>query len=189
MLSPEAHGAEPTRRIAATRRCARLLALSLMALPLAACGNSGFHPLHGPTANGQLLDERLEHVDIATIPSRVGQRIRNELVFQRDRGGAAEPEKSSRLEVTIKETVVSTLVERTGTSSGQIYQLEASYKLIDVASKKVLFEARSLGRAGFDRVENIYSNVRAREDAENRAARTIASDIKTRLSAYLSGAS
>jgi hypothetical protein len=28
--------------------------------------------------------------------------------------------------------------------------------------------------------------VRAREDAENRAARTIAEDIKTRLAAYLS---
>jgi hypothetical protein len=30
--------------------------------------------------------------------------------------------------------------------------------------------------------------VRAREDAENRAARTVADDLKTRIAAYLSGA-
>ena len=46
----------------------------------------------------------------------------------------------------------------------------------------------SHGRAGFERFQSIYSNVRAREDAENRAARTIADDLKTRLAIYLSGA-
>jgi LPS-assembly lipoprotein len=45
----------------------------------------------------------------------------------------------------------------------------------------------SSGRAGYARFQSIYSNVRAREDAENRAARTIADDLKTRVSIYLSG--
>ena len=39
-----------------------------------------------------------------------------------------------------------------------------------------------------ERFQSIYSNVRAREDAENRAASTVADDLKTRLAAYLSGA-
>jgi LPS-assembly lipoprotein len=50
----------------------------------------------------------------------------------------------------------------------------------------VVFQGSSHARAPFERFEAIYSNVRAREDAENRAARTIADDLKTRLSAYLS---
>ena len=37
-----------------------------------------------------------------------------------------------------------------------------------------------------DRLYASPANVRAREDAENRAARTIADDIKTRLAATLS---
>jgi len=36
------------------------------------------------------------------------------------------------------------------------------------------------------RLPAIYSNVRARDDAENRAARTVADDLKTRVGIYLS---
>jgi LPS-assembly lipoprotein len=58
--------------------------------------------------------------------------------------------------------------------------------VIDIAQKKIVFQGASHARAGFERFESIYSNVRAREDAENRVARTIADDLKTRLAAYLS---
>jgi LPS-assembly lipoprotein len=50
----------------------------------------------------------------------------------------------------------------------------------------VVFQGTSNARAPFERFESIYSNVRAREDAENRAARIVADDLKTRLAAYLS---
>ena len=52
------------------------LALLLAVAPgLAAC-SGGFQPLYGPTASGVGLQERLAQLDIATIPGRVGQRIR-----------------------------------------------------------------------------------------------------------------
>ena len=169
---------------------ARTLAILLLAAPLAACGSGGgFQPLHGPTASGQHLDERLASIEFAIIPGRVGQRVRNELVFQRDHGGASVATSARRLDVTLKESVISTMIDRTGNSGSQIYQLEAQYRLVDTKTNKVVFEARSLGRTGFDRSESVYSNVRAREDAENRSAKTVAQDIKTRLSVYLSSAS
>ncbi len=195
MLSPEAqHSSLQTRHRTTRDRsgpCAlpRLVLALMLVLPLAACGaNGSFQPLHGPTASGQHLDERLASISIATIPGRVGQRVRNELVFQRDHGGATAPSAGQRLDVTLKESVTSTMIDRTGNTGSQIFQLEAQYRLVDTKTLKVVFEARSLGRAGFDRFESIYANVRAREDAENRAARTVASDIKTRLSTYLSRA-
>jgi LPS-assembly lipoprotein len=49
-----------------------------------------------------------------------------------------------------------------------------------------VFQGASHSRAPYERFESPYSNVRAREDAENRAARTISDDLKTRLAAYLS---
>jgi LPS-assembly lipoprotein len=134
------------------------------------------------------LSDELASIEIAPIPGRVGQRIRNELIFQRDRGGAATATSGRRLDVVLKESVIQTMIDRTGNSGSQIYQLEATYRLVDTKTQKVAFEARSLGRVGFDRFESVYSNVRARDDAENRAARSVATDIKTRLSAYLSGA-
>ena len=46
----------------------------------------------------------------------------------------------------------------------------------------------SYGRIAFQRFDSVFSNVRARNDAENRAATTVAEDLKSRLAAFLSNA-
>jgi LPS-assembly lipoprotein len=164
----------------------RGLSLLLAAAPaLAACGNGGIRPLYGATPSGAGLQERLAQVDVATIPGRVGQRIRNDLIFLTTGGGQALPP-THRLEVTIRESVISTLVRIDGDSLGQIYAVEASFQLISIRDKKVVLKGTSHARAGFERFQAIYSNVRARDDAENRAARTVADDLKTRVATYLS---
>jgi LPS-assembly lipoprotein len=162
-----------------------LVLLAAVAAGLAACGDAGFRPLYAPTALGADAKERLKQVDIAPIPGRVGQRIRNEMIFHSTGGGNPLPS-VYRLEVVLKENLTSTLVRVTGEAEGQIYSVEAAFRLIDTRDKKVVFQGASHARAGFERFESIYSNVRAREDAENRVARTIAEDLKTRLAAYLS---
>lgn len=168
------------------RRGALICAAALAALTLAGCAEGeGFRPMYAPNAAGVGVQERLKTVDIGHIPSRVGQRIRNELVFQNTGGG--NPEKPEfRLDITIREGLGSTLVKNSGEALSQIYTLDASFKLLRLSDKKVVLEGTSHGRAGFERFQQIYANVRAREDAENRAARTIADDIKTRLAATLS---
>ena len=174
-------------RVTLSRRSlVRGLSLLLAAAPaLAACGNGGIRPLYGATPSGAGLQERLAQVDVATIPGRVGQRIRNDLIFLTTGGGQPLPP-THRLEVTIRESVISTLVRIDGDSLGQIYAVEASFQLISIKDKKVVLKGTSHARAGFERFQAIYSNVRARDDAENRAARTLADDLKTRVATYLS---
>jgi LPS-assembly lipoprotein len=157
----------------------------LLGLTLSACGSDGFRPLYGTTASGVGLEEKMAQVRIAPIPSRVGQRIRNELIFQ-STGGGTPPTPLYTLEIAITESVTSTLVQSTGESLSQIYNLNASFRLVSIKDKQVLFQGTSQGRAGFERFTSIYSNVRAREDAENRAAKTVAEEIKGRLAARLS---
>jgi LPS-assembly lipoprotein len=161
-------------------------ALVLPMLMLAGCaGGEGFRPMYAPTASGVGVQERLKTVDVTPIPSRVGQRIRNELIFQNTGGGL--PEKPEfRLDITIREALGSTLVKNSGEALSQIYTLDATFRLVRLSDKKVVMEGTSHGRAGFERFQQIYANVRAREDAENRAASTIADDIRTRLAAVLS---
>jgi LPS-assembly lipoprotein len=154
-------------------------------LLLTASGDSGIRPLYATMGDGGHVQERLKQVDIAPIPGRVGQRIRNEMIFQSTGGGNPLPP-NYRLEVVLNENLTSTLVRPTGEAEGAIYSVQASFRLIDHKQKRVVFEGTSNARAGFERFTSIYSNVRAREDAENRAARTIADDMKTRLAAYLS---
>ena len=123
-------------------------------------------------------------VEVEPIPGRVGQKIRNELIFSNTGGGEAAPSKY-KLDITIRESVTQELVKITGEATGQVYQVDATFKLKSVADGKVVLEGEALSRAAYDRYEQIFSNVRAQYDAQNRAARTSAESIKTRLAAYL----
>ena len=181
--------AGPTRATLNRRSLVRGLSLLLAAAPaLTACGGSGFQPLYGVTPSGAGLQERLAQVDVAPIPGRVGQVIRNEVRFLANGPGESGVPPTHRLEVTISESMSSTLVKIDGDALGLIYAVQASFKLIEIKSKKVVLQGTSHARAGFERFSAIYANVRARDDAENRAAKTIAGDLKTRVATYLSGA-
>lgn len=162
------------------------LAAAGAAILLSACGDAGFRPLYGTgSVGGAGVSEKLAAVDIGPIPGRVGQRIRNELIFQTTGGGLpAEPQ--YRLEIAIRESVSSTLVKLDGNATGQVYNLEASYKLTRIADRSVVTEGKSFSRASYERITSIFANVRAREDAENRAAKTMGEELRTRLLAVLS---
>lgn len=166
-----------------------LLACALAVTALTGCGESGFRPLYGSSAvGGANVDAKLAGVDIAPIPGRLGQRIRNELIFNSTGGGAASTP-VYRLEIAVKENVISTLVKTDGDALSQIYTADATFNLIRLADKKVVLKGTSFGRAGFERNPSIFSNVRAQDDAQNRAARSIGTEMKTRLAAFFATSS
>ncbi len=162
-----------------------VLIAGLMPLALSGCG---FQPLYGgTTAGGQRLSEVMAGVDITPIPGRVGQKLRNELIFA-NTGGSRAAASRYRLEIAIKESVTDQLVQITGDATGQVYQLDATFQLIDSASGKVLLQGKAISRAPYNRFQEIFANVRARYDAENRAARTMSESIKTQVAAFLTNA-
>lgn len=168
------------------RRGTAVTVLALAAALLAGCADgSGFRPLYGTAAlGGADASEKLAKVQVAPIPGRVGQQIRNEVIFQTTGGGHALPP-DYRLEVAIRESITSTLVKISGDASGSVYNLDADFRLVRISDKKVVMQGKSISRAGFERVTSVFANVRARRDAENRAATTVARDLRTRLAAYL----
>jgi LPS-assembly lipoprotein len=163
------------------RRTLALIGSALLAAPFV----SACQPLYGTTPGGARLKDVMASLEITEIPSRVGQRVRNELIFGVT-GGGRPPRAEYRLEISVREWIVDTLVERTGDAKGQLYHLDAQFKLVRLTDKQVVLEGRSAGRAALDRFDPIFSNVRARIDAENRAARVVADGIKTRIAAFLS---
>lgn len=165
-----------------------MLAVSIAAPIVSACGDAGFRPLYGSSAlGGGNVTEKLAKVEMAPIPGRVGQRIRNELIFQATGGGNA-PSPAYRLEVAIREGKTSTLIRSDGDAQSQIYSIDASFQLIRIADKAVVLTGKSYGQASYERFTSIYSNVRAEKDAEDRAAKTVGEELKSRLAAYLSTA-
>lgn len=161
-----------------------IVLISLLPTFFQGCGNMGFRPMYGSLPGQQSADKKLSQIEISTIPGRVGQQLRNEIIYQSTGGGL--PDKPVyRLEVAIRESVTATLVQQTGDARGQIYNLDASFKLIRLSDKQIVLEGTSFSKAGFERFSSVFSNVRARMDAENRAAKTMGEELKTRLAAYL----
>ena len=165
----------------------RVLAAGLLAVSVAGCeSGSGFRPLYGSLGgSGEGVAKKMAQIDIATIPGRNGQRIRNELIFQTTGGGEALPP-AYRLEIAIRETSTTTLVNQSGNSAGQIWQIEAKFQLVRLSDKKVVLEGLSQARATYERFSAIFANVRGNDDAGDRASKTIATDLKSRLAAFLS---
>lgn len=164
----------------------RALAVAALVAPLAAaCADgTGFRPVYGSLGGGARVEDKLARVDVTTIPGRNGQRIRNELVFNNTGGGRAQPP-AYRLDTSIRESATTTLVTTDGNSSAQVYQIDATFRLVDLKDNRTLLQGTSHGRAAMERVTSIYANVRAADDAQERAAKTVATDLKGRLAAYL----
>ncbi|MBX9683140.1 MAG: hypothetical protein K2X41_05065 [Hyphomicrobium sp.] len=187
-LADTSSGHRPNSAPAIARAGIIAVGLSIVAA-IGGCsdGGAGFRPLYGSAElGGAGVSEKLATVDIAPIPGRVGQRVRNELIFQSTGGGTPLPPEY-RLDIAIRESISATLVRQDGNAAGQVYNLDASYRLIRVSDKKVVAEGKSYSRAAFERISSIFANVRAREEAENRAAKTVGEELRTRLLGHLAG--
>ncbi len=173
------------------RRFRGAAALAFAGLVALGAGGCGIHPLYGPTASGANLSDIMKTIDVANIPSRTGQRVRNELIFANTSGGAAAAA-VYRLDVAVREATRNTLVTAQGASTGDIIELDAEYRLVRLKDNEVVFKGWSNAQASFNLVAatgtagSTYGDSRAAIDAENRAARSLADAIKTRLAAYLS---
>jgi LPS-assembly lipoprotein len=169
-------------------RSATLIASLLAGLAALALAGCGFQPLYGgTTAGGSRLSEVMKEIDVTPIPGRVGQKLRNELIFANTGGGTAGRTRY-RLNITIKESVTDQMVQITGDATGQVYQLDATFELVDSASGATVYEGKAIARAPYNRYQEIFANVRARYDAENRAARGVSESIRTQVAAHLSNA-
>lgn len=146
-----------------------------------------FKPLYGTTATNAGLQQTLKTVSIPEVPGRIGQVVRNELIFRFTGGGHADAPQY-RLSLAVKESVKSQFVRRDGDSEGQFLELNTSFKLYRVGDDKLpILEGVSFAKAAFNDNTSIYSNVRSRRNAEDRAAKTTAEDLQVRISAFLSG--
>lgn len=134
------------------------------------------------STTASVIDE-LAQIDIPPAQNRVGQRLRNELLFAFNGGGTGVGD-TYRLTLNLQERTEGIIVRRNRESDSNIYSLRANFTLVDVTSGKVLHGGSGIARASYDRSDQIFANERAAIDAENRAARSLAEIIKTRVAAY-----
>jgi LPS-assembly lipoprotein len=173
----------------------RSLLRAIAALAIAALAGGCFQPLYGeqsPTG-GPVLRDQLSAVDVQQIvapkgtdESRIAVEIRNALLYDFTGGGYAAPP-THRLKISIASTRVSIIVDvNTSRPDVENYGLNASYTLTEIGTGKIVVTGTTFARVSYDipGQEQRFARVRGLRDAELRAAKVIADNIRSRLASY-----
>jgi LPS-assembly lipoprotein len=172
------------------------LALRLAAaMAIAGAVGGCFQPLYAdksPTG-GPGMRDMLASVEIPPITapqgqslSRIAVEMQNELRFGLTGGSGGAPP-THRLTIRLTQSTTAVIIDRnTGRAEFANYGLTASYVLIEIATSKQVMSAESTTRVTFDAPgqEQRFAAARGLKDAESRAAKVIADQIKTRLASY-----
>lgn len=133
---------------------------------------------------GAPVTAELKRIAIQPAADRIEQEFRNELVYGLTGGGEeGPPDYSLRFFLTTTDSAVA-IQELSEVPAAYFVELSVSFVLTDSQTGRTLLTGTSVADASYNFSSQRFANVRAREDAERRAAKTIAGDIRTRLAAF-----
>jgi LPS-assembly lipoprotein len=164
---------------------------------VAACAGGCFQPLYGDQslggAAGPSLRGALASVDVKQIvankgsdEARLAVEIRNALLFDLT-GGGAEARPAYSLVIRMSSTVADIIVDTSTTRPAiEDYGINATYVLTEIASSKQVVTGQTFARVSYDipGQEQRFARMRGLRDAESRAAKVIADNIRSRLASY-----
>jgi LPS-assembly lipoprotein len=170
---------------AAARRWTGAIRGGLAALALGVLASAcTVQPVYMPIAQGPQVAADLSAISIEDVSDRVGQQVRNNLIFGFTGGGVAAPARYDlAMRVTSREARLG--FERDETAPAYSVTVTVTYELKEIATGKVILRSLNRGVASYDRSNQAFANQRARIDAEDRAAQQVADDIQLRLAAAL----
>ena len=166
-------------------------------LALGACLGGCFQPLYADgslaPSGGANLRAALAAVDVKQIDApkgtdeaRLAVEIRNSIIYDLTGGGeGARPTHS--LVVRISPTVADIIVDTTTTRPAiQDYGINATYTLTEIGSGKQVVSGQTVARVSYDipGQEQRFARLSGLRDAETRAAKVIADNIRSRLASY-----
>jgi len=175
-------------------RLTRLLIIIGLAGSCAGC----FTPLYGSNSplgsadvGGRLSAVEVAPIDPANAPNgsrlaRVGVGVRNELMYELTGGGpAAAP--THRLVIRLTSTTTEVVVDvNTARPDVENYGINAVFTLTDLATGKKVVDGITFSRVSYNipGQEQRFAGARGLRDAEDRAAKVIAENIRSRLASY-----
>jgi LPS-assembly lipoprotein len=154
-----------------------------------------FQPLYGELSltSSPAVGPALAGVDVTQIPAqngsseaRIAVEVRNQLLFNLT-GGAEPPPPTHRLAIRMLSNRLSVIVDiNSGRPDVEDYGLNAFYTLTEIKSGKQVVNGTTFARVSYDIPGQAQRFARSRglRDAENRAAKQIADNIKARLASY-----
>jgi LPS-assembly lipoprotein len=156
-----------------------------------------FQPVYGDRSafgSGASILPAMRSVDVATVATagpnerlpRVGGEVRNDLIFALTGGGGGLPA-THRLNIRMTSLQQQIIVDiDSGRPDTQNYGINATYQLIDIATGKKVVDGYTFARVSFSipGQQQRFAGERGLRDAEDRAAKVIAENIRNRLASY-----
>ncbi len=156
--------------------------LLALAPALAGCG---FQPLYGTSAGRTEANAALMQVDVGTIPERRGQQLRNLLIDRFYETG--RPDRSRyRLDASFQAGEQKLAVRKDSSAERAQLVMNAQYRLVDVASGKVVFNATSRSFVSYNVPDDQFAALSLTDSAYQRGLEQIADDITVRVAMFLS---
>jgi LPS-assembly lipoprotein len=147
-----------------------------------------FQPMYAQSplfGSGSSLNDALRDVDVARIEGRIGNELRNDLIYELTGGEGNRTNAPYRLTLVAEVTSFNPVVDnQSGRSLSNIISFDITYKLHDVVQNRVVLTEQALARVSIDASQQRFANLRARRDAENRAAKIAAEQIRARLASF-----
>jgi LPS-assembly lipoprotein len=173
----------------------RLLRL-LLALSLAGLTAGCFQPLYGDRSldgGGRAVSDKLSAVEVKPIMTpngtrlaRIGVETRDQLLFGLTGGGEAQSP-AYRLDIKLGTSQQQVIVDiNSARPEIQNYGIDATYTLVEIATGKAVVTGQTFSRVSYNipGQQQRFAGDRGLRDAEDRAAKVIADNIRSRLASY-----
>ena len=162
---------------------------------LGALNAACFQPLYatrsvngGVPIGAALSQVQVERIVVpnGTPESRLALEIENALDFELHGGGGLNsPTHQLKVRMTTNRSSIITDVA-SGRVEAEITGIDSNYTLVELSSGKTVLNGRTFARVSSDYPgqQQRFARVRARQDAETRAAKVIAEAVRTRVASF-----
>lgn len=155
------------------------MVLAAMSLCVAGCG---YRPLYASRdAGGAAVASDLSAVTIPEAQSRIEQQVRNSLLLSL---GSSAGGGTYTLALSAKSSTGSVVASPSPGMYRYNYALTVNYRLLETSSGEVLTSGTSKSLVAYDQFKQPVASMTTSADAESRAAKDVAEDIRMRLAAF-----
>lgn len=167
---------------------ARVALAVLTGMTLVGCTVQPLYAPQPPQA-GAVQSPSLASLYIEPVNDRVGQELRNHLIFLVNGGSGQPANPAYELALKVRSASKNAAVVQISTSDGEptarTITVSASYRLTRASDGTLLSSRRTIASASYDVSLQEFANTRASRDAENRAAREAAEQLRALIAADL----
>ncbi len=173
----------------------RVLLISLGFASIGSLSACTIEPLNASRPDSQLVRgsydastaQILAATEVAAVDTRVAQQVRNSLLFAMN-GGARQPGGRYSVTLSVKDVTQTLSVQASSLAptSAQV-RVRVDYSLIDKQQNgAVVATGQRQALAAYDRTPQSFANQRSQRDAQNRAAKEVAEQLRLAIAQNIS---